>query len=693
VAVYDAGTTDGQAYLVMERVPGKSLDDFVRRQKPDLRTLVRILERAARGIAAAHEKGIVHRDLKPANILMSSTGEPKVGDFGMAHLMDSQMELTKTGVPLGTPLYMAPEQVQGRTQDITPRTDVYGLGAILYEVLAGRPPLVADGIAELYGKIANEEPPRPTKLNPTIPPELEAVALKAIDKDPARRYADAGCFADDLSRYLEGKAVEARPASVAFRSWRWIKRHRMTAATGTAAVLVVIGVALVGQHRNRALEEEGLKDRRAAEERLKRALQESQDARRREASLKRLSNLWARMVGILEWRQQPSRKPAEIREELDGLLREVSTYIADYPELPQGYYVRARAHHAAGDHRTAEAELTRALDRYPDFSPGWALMAQVKMERYVERLWSWSIRERELNRKEAAPILREAEEALRRCEGGAPGKAASERWGLSWTRADIVLETVMLAMMDRYLHENKEAGIKRLKEAHEKSPAAEYCELIGIWMGEVSLVAPWLDQAISLAPHWARPYVNRAIVWKVKGDVKKALEDLTKAIDINPNYALAYDHRGWYRCQLQDVDGALEDGNRAVQLDPGMASAYAHRGEARRIKGDRHGAIEDASEALEIAPGMSSAWSVRGHAFLELGQVDRALPDLNRAIELGPEEAVYRMQRAMAFRLKNDFARMIDDCDKVLQLAPADSTLRAVATQFKDEARRIRKDR
>src|SRR6185503_15684595 len=171
VTVYDAGSVEGQAYLVMERVQGKSLGDVLRERPPGDRELVKILERAARGVAAAHERGIVHRDLKPANILISTSGEPKVSDFGMAHLMDSRMELTRTGVPLGTPLYMAPEQVQGQ-HDITPRTDVYGLGAILYEMLSGRPPHAADSILDLYGKIAREEPVRPRRWRPTVPPEL-----------------------------------------------------------------------------------------------------------------------------------------------------------------------------------------------------------------------------------------------------------------------------------------------------------------------------------------------------------------------------------------------------------------------------------------------------------------------------------------------------------------------------------------
>jgi tetratricopeptide (TPR) repeat protein/tRNA A-37 threonylcarbamoyl transferase component Bud32 len=685
VTVYDAGTSDGQSYLVMERVQGKSLEDCLRGRRPALQELVRILERASRGVAAAHEKGIVHRDLKPANILMSTSGDPKVGDFGMAHLMDSRVELTKTGVPLGTPLYMAPEQVQGRTQDITPRTDVYGLGAILYEALTGRPPHLADGIAELYGKISNDDPARPTRLNPAAPPELEAVALKALDKDPDRRYADAAGFADDLARYLAGKPVEARSASVAFRAWRRLKKHRIAVVSGAAAALVVVGVALAGQHRARALEAERGRDLRAAEESQK-------ASRRREESLKRLSNLWARMVTVLEWRQQPARKSAEIRQELDGLLQEVSTYIADYPDQPQGYYVRARARHSSGDYPKAAADLILALDRHPDFSPGWALLAQAKLDLYVERIYAWSERERERSKKAAAPILREAEEALRRCEGGAPGKAASERWGLSWTRADIIQETVMLALKERYLHDNREAASKRLQEANQKSPAAEYCDLIGVWSGDVDKVAPWLDQAITLAPHWPRPYVNRAIVWKVKGDAKKALDELTKAIEINPTYALAYDFRGWYRCQGNDLDGAIEDCGRALELDPGKADAYVHRAEARRLKGDRLGAIEDATKAIGLDPAMALGWAVRGHAALELGDAGRAFPDLNKAIELAPEEWHVRAHRAMVFALRGDFDRMDLDCDHVLKVAPADSPHRVLAQQLKEQARRLRKN-
>src|SRR6185436_6904799 len=144
VKVYDAGEAAGQLYIVMEFVEGRSLEDLMREGKATREELLRILEKAARGVTAAHEKGVVHRDLKPANVLVTAAGEPKVGDFGLAHLVDSESQVTRAGTTLGTPLYMSPEQVEGKIAELSSRTDVYALGAMLFHVLAGRPPHTAD---------------------------------------------------------------------------------------------------------------------------------------------------------------------------------------------------------------------------------------------------------------------------------------------------------------------------------------------------------------------------------------------------------------------------------------------------------------------------------------------------------------------------------------------------------------------
>src|SRR5688572_11601870 len=177
VAVHDAGEEKGFLYLVMELVEGRPLSEILAGPPGSRTDLVRTLERAARGVGAAHDRGVVHRDLKPANILVTAAGDPKVADFGLAHLLDSSAELTRTGSTVGTPLYMAPEQVEGRGGDITPRTDVYSLGAILYEILTGRPPHQAVTPMELYGKIIREEPAPPRSVSPDVPRDLETIAL------------------------------------------------------------------------------------------------------------------------------------------------------------------------------------------------------------------------------------------------------------------------------------------------------------------------------------------------------------------------------------------------------------------------------------------------------------------------------------------------------------------------------------
>jgi len=238
VLVYDAGEVDGHLYLVMEVVHGRPLSELLPEPRKEDRPILQILEKAARGVAAAHEKGIVHRDLKPANILVTASGEPKVGDFGLAHLLTSQSELTRTGTALGTPVYMSPEQVQGRVREITPRTDVYALGVILYEALTGSPPHLADTMPELYAKIVQETPSAPRKRRAEIAPELETIILKAIDKDPGRRYATAGAFADDLKNFLEGKPIVARPPG----PWDRVPRRLVLAVVGLAALIGAVSV-------------------------------------------------------------------------------------------------------------------------------------------------------------------------------------------------------------------------------------------------------------------------------------------------------------------------------------------------------------------------------------------------------------------------------------------------------------------
>jgi serine/threonine protein kinase len=244
VPVYDAGEAEGRLFLVMELVEGKPLSEIFQEQKHSEKEFLQILEKVCRGVAAAHAKGIVHRDLKPANILMTPSGEPKVGDFGLAHLLESPVQLTRTGTSLGTPLYMSPEQVQGHSKDISPRTDVFGLGAVIYEAVTGRPPHMGETLQEIYTKILHEDPPNPSTLRPKVSRNVQTIVLKALEKNPQDRYPTAEALAEDLRRHLAGDVIQARPISRAGRIGRKAFKYRSVLLPSLSAIL--LGILLVG---------------------------------------------------------------------------------------------------------------------------------------------------------------------------------------------------------------------------------------------------------------------------------------------------------------------------------------------------------------------------------------------------------------------------------------------------------------
>ena len=271
VAVHDAGEAEGRLYIVLELVEGRPLSRILEELPFDEKLLLEVLEKTARGVAAAHQAGVVHRDLKPANILVTDAGEPKVGDFGLAHLEEEGAALTRTGTQLGTPLYMAPEQVEGRPKDITPRTDVYALGTILYEALAGRPPFSGPTVHEIYSGIVRAAAPSPRKLNPAISRDAETIVRKAMERVPARRYPHAGALADDLRRCRLGEPIEARPLRAWTRLWRAAVRRRAAVLPVAVALALLLawglgaalgaarerGEAVRELERGRRLEEEG----------------------------------------------------------------------------------------------------------------------------------------------------------------------------------------------------------------------------------------------------------------------------------------------------------------------------------------------------------------------------------------------------------------------------------------------------
>src|SRR6516164_5739513 len=215
VQVHDAGDITGRPYFTMECVEGGSLAQSLAGKPQPPRRAAELVATLASAVQFAHKSGFIHRDLKPGNVLLTADGVPKITDFGLVRSIVAGPEVTRSGDFLGTPCYMAPEQARGHASAVGPAADIYALGVVLYEMLAGRPPFEGSTAAETLQKVIGEDPAAPSRLNPKVPPDLDTICLKCLQKSPARRYASAQDLADDLRRFLEGKPVHARPVGVA----------------------------------------------------------------------------------------------------------------------------------------------------------------------------------------------------------------------------------------------------------------------------------------------------------------------------------------------------------------------------------------------------------------------------------------------------------------------------------------------
>jgi WD40 repeat protein/serine/threonine protein kinase len=309
VQIYEVGEQEGRPFFALEYVAGGTLAQKLGGKPQPPRQAAQLVEAIARAMHYAHQQGIVHRDLKPANILLTSPsppqppsptqgrggsktasspplspprerglgGEgvfPKITDFGLAKQLDSAIGHTRTGTVMGTPEYMAPEQADGKQKLIGPVTDVYSLGAVLYECLTGRPPFQAEAPLEVLLLVTRADPVPPAQLQPNCPRDLNTICLKCLEKEPRKRYASAGELADDLQRFLDNEPITARPITAWERAVKWSRRHPTVASLIGVAVVVVLGLAAFMAHTNQTLRE-------AAERESQRAL----EAERRQVRL------------------------------------------------------------------------------------------------------------------------------------------------------------------------------------------------------------------------------------------------------------------------------------------------------------------------------------------------------------------------------------------------------------------------
>ncbi len=246
VSVYEVGEHDGQCYLSMKLIDGGNLGDQIASFRDNPRAVVTMMIEAAVAVQHAHMRGILHRDLKPANILIDAVGHLHITDFGLAKLMESDVDVTASGAIIGTPAYMSPEQAAGHRGRMSLATDVYGLGAIFYALLTGKSPFGGDSVIETLEAVRNRPPEVPSKRNARIPRDLELICLKCLEKNPADRYPTAGALVDDLRRWAAGEPVSVRAAGIAERVAKWARRKPTLAAAYTLGLLSLLFGGLGG---------------------------------------------------------------------------------------------------------------------------------------------------------------------------------------------------------------------------------------------------------------------------------------------------------------------------------------------------------------------------------------------------------------------------------------------------------------
>ncbi len=666
VGIYEVGTAPdslGRAahYIAMDFVDGRTLADVLRDGRTPRAESLRILEETARAVAFAHAKGVVHRDLKPPNVLVEKTGRVLLTDFGLARAARFATRLTRSQAVMGTPQYMAPEQVEGRVRDVGPQADVYALGVMLYEILAGRLPFAAETPAGVYARILRGEPPRLR-----VERDLEAICSQAMEVDTSRRTATALEFAEDLRRFREGEPIRARSPS----PWRrWTKKAgRNRALTAMIAVLMIaIGwrIATEAAHRRRLESEQGFREKR-------------------EAFLRRLAAQW---LTITERKRdlRSARPPAsEVRRGLEEAVRGMDELIREWPNDPQGCYVRARGRLALDDLEGAERDLRAAVVARPDFRPGWSLLGSVKVEQFQRELHGSSL-DAEARKRQRAATLNEATATLARGWETGRERIESERWGLPWTREDRVTQVLARGLRLYYQENDRDGARNLLEEELRDRPEEEYANRLGNWSTDAAEKIRRQDQAIALAPGYAKAYRDRGDARLAAGDPAGAVTDYTSFLELRGEFPEAYHNRGIAKSALRDFAGAVEDYTRAIEIRADLPEAFNNRGNAKLSLRDLPGAHADYDRAIELCPRFAEAYHNRGCALEALEKFSEAVADYTRALDLSPNFADAYLSRAIAEEKLGRIPCAIEDLERSLRVAPDNWTRRAtIEERLKD---------
>jgi serine/threonine-protein kinase len=651
----DGGTTaDGRPYFVMEFIDGAPLDRFCDRGRLNTAERVRLLRAVCAAVQHAHERGVLHRDLKPVNVLVTADGTPKITDFGLAKRLDGDSGQTQSGAVLGTPSYMAPEQAAGKREAVSAATDVYALGAVLYELLTGRPPFRGDAALEVLRQVLHDEPVPPGRLHPGLPRDLETVCLKCLEKEPRRRYGSAAALADELDRFLDGRPVVARPVGRLERAWRWGKRNPREALIAVLVLVLVVAGAGVArwlelrqaQHREELAREEARREaehnyqQRQARQRVTDALTQLPGLRKR-FLFKEAKGILARAaresddLGLEELRRQVRQAQDDLA--LAARLDEIRLGKTAYGEKGDDFSAAAAAYRAAfqGHKMDVDATAVEVLAR--------RISDSAIREELVDALDDWWVYDSRREKRLVALLCLAdpgpAKERLRTLALNGDFKALK---GEARAAAVAGLPPALLYRMG-YLLRRHEEGLDLLRRAQRRYPADFWLNhSLGFALLERGLwdeAAGHFRAAVAVRPNSAVVHSNLGVTLSRKGLTDEAIVSYHDALRCNENYALAHYNLALALAKKGLHDQAIAAYNRAIELRANFPDTHYSLGNALTKKGRLDEAIAAYRRAIDFRPGFVEAHNNLGLALQHQGRVDEAIAAFRRAIQLKEDHA------------------------------------------------------
>jgi tetratricopeptide (TPR) repeat protein len=654
------------------------------------RAIAEMIAQAADALEHAHSLGIVHRDVKPGNLMLDSAGHLWVTDFGLARF-SSDADLTMTGDLLGTLRYMSPEQALARHGLVDHRTDVYSLGATLYELLTLRPAVDGDDKQEILRKIAFEEPRTPRSIDRTIPAELETIALKALTKELAERYATAADLAEDLRRWLGDRTIMARRPTLVQRARKLARRHPgVTSTVGVAAVLVAGILGWAARDRGARLRET---DRGATEaatlaenfvaegdEYIDDPPRWQAKVHQAQAAVQRAEDLLATGAGtadvILRVRQVREAVDAagiecQLRAELDRVQLETTAVKAGHYDTPRAAPRYAALLKSYGVDPTIPQEAaarvrgSRLREALLAALEGWT-QATTNAE---ERTQLQAV----LQATEPAPDAFRARwwAAARRGDGAALAQMAGEP-------AVKGLPATAVLIMSKDLRAAKEfvAAERLLRPLQERYPDNFWLTHdLGMALRSQKPPRPeeaarYLTAAVALRKDSPGVYVNLGLALMDKGDWKGAIRECQAALRIDPNYATAHNNLGLALSESGDREGAIREYQAALRIDPNHTSAHCNLGNFLANNGDPDGAILEFRAALRIDANKAEAYLGMGNALYDKEDVVGAIREHEAALRIDPNDTRAHTNLGNALAKKGDVDGAIREYQTALRIDP-----------------------